>query len=513
LTDSLVSRDYLFARVERVRIDRSQPRPQIEIDLDEGPPAWLGRVFWNGDSLLVPDDLVRRMTCIPGARFHWPDVELDTDLLLTYFENSGYPFAKVDIKSIQADSAAGTVDLRLVISAGPQTAIDFVAFPGNKQTREDLLQAESGLRLHRPYDHRRVVAAKRRLNRLDFISRVGNGELAVNGDGKTGVRFPITEARSTRLDIAAGYLPATATSKAALSGLVNVEFLNLFGGGRRARIHWERPSSRIQAVDLAYREPWVFRLPIAVRLDFGQRIEDTLYVTRKFGARIEVELASSLMGWSSIQQEAILADSQSSAQLNLPNTSTTYAEAGLAYDTRDHPTNPRSGVYFASQAGTGWRHRERSESGIRAGAFRHHRVGIDLEAVQEIIPFWIGDFSIHARGLSTTEPEVLLPDLYRLGGARTVRGYREEQFLGSRVGWASGELRYWLGTASRAFVFGDAGSVFREQAGKSATRFMTGVGFGIRLETNLGIWGVDYGIGEGDRILNGKLHISLLSSF
>jgi hypothetical protein len=29
----------------------------------------------------------------------------------------------------------------------------------------------------------------------------------------------------------------------------------------------------------------------------------------------------------------------------------------------------------------------------------------------------------------------------------------------------------------------------------------------------MGVWGIDYGVGEGDRLLDGKLHVSLLSSF
>jgi outer membrane protein insertion porin family len=514
LTDSLVARDYLFAGVDSVRteIDRRH-RTVVHVYLREGSLARVAVVRWTGDSLIVPAYLSKRMLCATGSVFHWTNITADTDLLLTFFENSGYPFARVDIQRIETDSAAATVDVWFTLHAGPITAIDYVSFPGNKLTKESYLARETRLKLHRPYDQRRVKAAQQRLTRLDFVRRVGASEIAVNREGQTGIRFPIEEARSTRLDIAAGYLPATGSNKAVLSGLVNVEFLNLFGGGRRARVHWERPNNRIQAVEVAYREPWILNQPLAVRIDFGQRIEDTLYVTRKFAGRVEVELPSRVSGWTSIQQEAILADSLSSVQLNLPDSRTTYVEAGISFDSRDHPTNPRSGVYFSTLAGTAWRHRDRSASGLAAGSFRQQRGGIDMEVAQEFLPFWITDFSVHARGLTTDEPEVLLPDLYRLGGARTLRGYREEQFLGSRIGWASVEARYWLGPASRFFVFGDIGSAYREQSAQSQTLVKIGAGFGIRLETNLGIWGIDYGVGEGDKLLSGKLHISLLSTF
>jgi hypothetical protein len=47
----------------------------------------------------------------------------------------------------------------------------------------------------------------------------------------------------------------------------------------------------------------------------------------------------------------------------------------------------------------------------------------------------------------------------------------------------------------------------------STTIFRKATGIGLRLETGLGIWGFDYGIGEEDNLLSGKIHVSLLSSF
>ena len=42
-------------------------------------------------------------------------------------------------------------------------------------------------------------------------------------------------------------------------------------------------------------------------------------------------------------------------------------------------------------------------------------------------------------------------DLYRLGGTNTLRGYRENQFLGSRIFWSNLEYRFLL--TQRTFAF------------------------------------------------------------
>jgi outer membrane protein insertion porin family len=142
---------------------------------------------------------------------------------------------------------------------------------------------------------------------------------------------------------------------------------------------------------------------------------------------------------------------------------------------------------------------------------------VDSEIAHEVFPSWIAAIGLHARALDSDEPEILLPDLYRLGGARSLRGYREEQFLGSRIGWVNVEARYWLGTASRLFVFEDVGAAYRKQilngVNQEETLLRFASGIGLRVETALGVWGIDYGVAQGDNPLQGKLHVSLQSSF
>lgn len=518
LQDSLVARDFLFARVDSSfrEIDR-RGRIVLHVVLREGNLARLESVEWLGDSARVDPAVFRRLLMRTGELFRWSNLEFDIQTLLSYFENAAHPFAEIEILAIEPNEETNNVSLRLVLRSGPRTTLEFLSFPGARQTRPSFLARETRLALGSLYRQERVEAARRRLARLEFIERADPPQILLDETGRTGLHFPVKEARSTRVDIVAGYLPASDSRDALMTGLANVEMLDLFGVGRKATIHWERPDRRVQAVEVAYREPWILGQPLALRLDFGQRIEDTLYVTRRFSVRAELDVTASIRLWGTVQREAVVADSVASVFLNLPDSRTTYTETGVSYDTRDHPTNPRAGVWFSTFAGTGWRQRDEAVGSEPAGSFRHHRGGIDTEIAQELLPFWIAYTGLHARALQTTEPQVLLPDLYRLGGARSLRGYREEQFLGSRIGWATAEIRYWLGPASRFFVFADAGGIYREirteDTTSESTLIRTAAGLGIRIGTDIGIWGFDYGIGQEDRLLNGKLHVSLLSTF
>jgi outer membrane protein insertion porin family len=143
------------------------------------------------------------------------------------------------------------------------------------------------------------------------------------------------------------------------------------------------------------------------------------------------------------------------------------------------------------------------------------RIELDAAAYRELLPRVVAAVSLHGRELRGGALD--LSDLYRLGGAATLRGYREEQFTGTRLGWINAELRYSLGRRSFAFSFYDIGYMFQsadqEQGREEASLSRGGYGLGLRLETGLGIMSVSYALGDGDALGDGKIHFGLINEF
>jgi outer membrane protein insertion porin family len=126
---------------------------------------------------------------------------------------------------------------------------------------------------------------------------------------------------------------------------------------------------------------------------------------------------------------------------------------------------------------------------------------------------------VHLGEIRSDEQVVPLNEQFKLGGARSLRGYREEQFHGSRILWANLEYRLLLGRRSWTFLFVDAGHYFHrrwdplEETPQEVSGEKVGYGIGLRMESGLGIIGVDYGLGEGDGLTDGKVHFGLLNEF
>lgn len=474
-------------------------------------------VRWLGDSLVIDPMAFARVPLQTGREFEFWQVSESANGLLDWCEESGFPFARVEVDSFELDHISGHVTPHLRIAAGPRIAISFVNFEGNTISQNSLLLRESRLRIGSLYRESRIGMAKRRLSQLEYLRRVSDPKLVVDDQGRSGLVIPVEESKLSRLDAVAGLAPAAEGESQTVTGLVDLQLLNLFGSGRRAKVFWRRPSSKVQEIALAWREVWVAGTPFWADMSFAQRVEDTLYVTRRFGGKVGYPISASLEVFGGVAREELLADSTTARQLGLTTSATTLWESGFAVDTRNHRSNPRSGVKFETSIANGVRRTDVPPQGSDKRRFTQRRVSTDVEFNKEVRPYWIAHVSGHGRAVSSDEPQVPTPDLVRVGGARTLRGYREEQFLGSQVAWGTLEARYWLGNLSRVAIFGDFGAISREmrreESKASVTTLKAAYGFGLRMETGLGVWGIDYGIAGGTSPLNGQLHVSLLSLF
>ena len=141
-------------------------------------------------------------------------------------------------------------------------------------------------------------------------------------------------------------------------------------------------------------------------------------------------------------------------------------------------------------------------------------VMIDAEMYKGIVGNQVAAFGVHGRQILGSQLQI--SDYFRFGGATTLRGYTENQFIGSRVAWTNAEYRFLLERHSYFFALFDMGFVYLpgNSTNTSSTQlFRYGYGIGIRVDSPLGNIGVTTAFGKGDSFRQGKLHISLVNSF
>ena len=281
-----------------------------------------------------------------------------------------------------------------------------------------------------------------------------------------------------------------------LTGLVDIELRNIAGTGRSASAAWERIRESQTEISFSYTEPWLLGAPVDVGVAGSQSVRDTFYtttegdllVTARVGARVRLT-------WSVGAERYVPGSADEST--------TTSARTAFAagYDGTDAPWNPTSGTRLGASVEYAAKKGADSGRGERSGTATASVEGFLRVRGRQVVALLA-----RVEALASTEDEVPYHELLTLGGARSLRGYREEQFRGTRVALGSVEYRFLLGRRSRAIAFVDAGYWYRDGSNVASDTHL-GYGIGLRGDTRLGTISIDYGLGEGDDLLDGKLHV------
>ncbi|KPL19713.1 MAG: hypothetical protein AMJ92_01870 [candidate division Zixibacteria bacterium SM23_81] len=511
---------YLRVRISPPGLNLNQDSSQVDVvlPLDEGPLILIGQVEMQGNQHLTREDIGSQMDLHPGSVFQGNILEADLERLLEAYENHGLPYCQIQVTDFQI-TPEDRLDFRLVIDEGPQVRVQSVEPEGNTITRNSVIRREMGIKVDDLYSQRAIERGRRKLQRLGFFQEVGEVRLEVGSRLDLVVlRVPVVEGRSNTVDGVLGYQPATEVRKGYFTGLLDLSFRNLMGTGRKVEAMWSRREPTSSQLQFGYQEPWPLGLPVTVGGSIQQVNQDSSYAQTNLEIQVDSHLGENLSGGVLFGWERVIPDVAGGQDLF--NSRTYSVGLRLELDARDNPLGPRRGGRYQ----TAIRHRfkeNRSAGNIQPIQRRVESTEftVGLEQYMNLHRRHVVAASVHLGEIRSDEQVIPLNEQFKLGGARTLRGYREEQFHGSRVIWTNLEYRLLYGRRSWSFLFLDAGHYFRQVrdpltgAIGEASGEKVGYGVGLRVDSRLGILGVDYGLGEGDGLTEGKVHFGVLNEF
>lgn len=508
---------HLWAEVlpPSLRFSSDSTSVDLAIEVREGPPARIDRIEVTGNRMWTADALLNQFDTRAGGAFDATTLERDIERLLTRYETEGHPYCRIDITDIQADE--GRLTIRLSIDEGPLVRIAGFHVTGNTVTSPHVITREFRIAPGDPFDQRRLTRGRERLQRLGIFERVSEPELEMAPSGEGGIIvLEVEEGRSSAIDGLIGYTPGVGGRSGFVTGALTLSLLNVAGTGRRVNAAWTRRDPLSSDIEIRYEEPWVLGSPLTAGVDLSQVAQDSSYTATQIGLRVGLPLSDHFQGHVRIGWRRVIPDSISAVLL--ARSREVSGALGVTADTRDRAWNPRRGFLYGVDIRFGLRTNDAGafftpeRSRVRTGATR-----VDLEHYLPLFRNHVVAVMLHGVDIRSGERALPLSDQFRFGGTRTLRGYRENEFHGSQAAWSNLEYRILMSSRSRFFAFFDAGyfSFNRVVNGgvERVSAAKTGFGLGLRIESALGVIGLDYGVGEDDTLLNGKLHIGLRNEF
>lgn len=510
---------YLHARVDSVSMKRDTMRRDVDVRifLKEGKPSVLRHIEFDGCRNFTSVELFGVMRLHAGDLFVPSLLEQDVQSILQVYELKGYPLAKVVIQNISFTDSTEEMSakVQIHIDEGKELHITELRIEGNKTTKEYVISREARLHTNELFRSDLPEKIKRRLDHLQLFSSVSLPDLYLTETEQAGLSVRVVEGNQNSFDGVVGYVPSSGTGGSGyVTGLANISLRNLFGTGRKLSARWYQENQSSQETELHYFEPWVASYPVNLQLGFFQRKQDSSFVKMQYDVSAELMLTDEFSVGASFSQCGVY-PSEGYGRSVMAESKTTSLGVSIRYDSRDNPTTPTSGIFYSTEYQTGSKQTTISEIFPTEGKSTTQRLVFDLSSYLSIFFRQVLATELHLRDFSSSTMDV--SDLFRLGGASTLRGYREGQFLGSRIVWTNLEYRFLVAPRSFFYGFVDIGYIVQPViAAVSMTaseNSKIGYGIGVRMDSALGLIGVSFALGEGDTFSTTKIHIRLINEF
>ena len=463
----------------------------------------------EGNTVEQTEDLEKLITVETGKVMNSRELQKNVSAIQEKYRADGFILAKIEDMNIDA---AG--DLTLKINEGK---LEGFAVKGNTKTKDRVILREMRLKIGEPFDVKKARRSMQRIYNLGFFEDVNMKLNPGEASGSVILEADVVEKRTGNFGIGAGY-----SSSDGFVGMINVGDTNFRGTGDAVSLMYEMSGDDTDARGFvfSYRRPWLDNKETTGSLRIYNRTYEyddydtdgdlkEEYMRKYSGGEITLgrpvnEYATNFI---TLRNRSDTYERHKSSG-NVGNRSTPawkwWRDANFGTtrsitlqrvnDTRDNIYNPTSGGRMNLEleiAGFGG---DFNYQKFTAEDKRFFKVG---RAQTVALRAQIG----YARGTISES------NLYKIGGQDSLRGYRDDQFRGTRMLLATAEYRFPIVNKVQGAVFTDWGNAWSDRRWLNTIKGSVGVG--LQLETPIGPIRLDYGRGSD----GGRIHFSVGGSF
>lgn len=456
--------------------------------------------------------------------------------IIDYYQNNGYPFAKVKLDSVQLVN--DQISAALLIEKGALYKIDSISMHGTAKLSQHFLRQYFNLQEDGIYRKDVLNNIDKKLSELSFIQQSQPWNLRMQPTGYV-LNFYLEPKRNNQVYALIGFLPSNQQNggKLLLTVDANLLFRNAFGGGETIDFSWEQIQPKSPRLHLIFQQPYIFKSRFGLDLAFQLYKKDSSFLNI-FG---NVGLQYSLSNHQSIK---VLLQTQKTNLLDVDTNNIrfkkrlpdiidlNYLSIGIeySYTTTDYRLNPRSGTEFSLTTAAGKKtiRRNNAITNIKDGSFNYNSLydSLELDSYQLRLRMVAAKYFPLAKravfktaiqaGLIQT-PNYFRNEMFQVGGYRILRGFDEESIFTNRFAVATLEYRYLVNLNSYFFGFTDVGYTNYRSQQSPVSHTYVGIGAGMAFETKQGVFNISYAVGKRNDLRfdlrQSKIHFGYASFF
>ena len=445
--------------------------------------------------------------------------------ILRYYEDSGYPFAQLVLDCIELSD--GQIRARLRCDAGEHWKIGTIIFSDTAGAHPTFLCNQINLKPGDPFSQKYIDEIEDRLSQLPFVEPAGAPAVTFDVPGLAAVAVPSRKLRANSFDGILGFAPNSAENeKLIVTGSVKLELHNALRQGEELKLEWEKLDEFSQNAQAEAGAKYLFGTRLGCNAGLWIKKQDTsLLNTRLLGQISYYFKGSSSAGanYKQVQSKLITAAAYDSVAQRIKMLESKIQLGGLSYRVAraDRRINPRRGHILQLDASTGTK-RYRQTKGVPDSVFAPYSRASEVMELGYLAELYIPlskplVLMLGSSGQWLYAPQLFSNELYRIGGAKSLRGFNEQSIYASAYTIGTAELRLLFDRMSNIYVFYNQ-AYYRSHTVNADTHDQPlGFGLGLSVASRNSTFTISYAVGRqyGNPILfsAGKIHFGLINRF
>lgn len=438
-------------------------------------------------------------------------------------DNTGYPFASIEIDSIQnlEQKVSGTINLQL----NKFIKIDSIIIKGNSKISPYFLNNYLGLKAGQAYQESKILAIENRIKELPYIQSIKPYEFTFTPLESKLVLY-LNNKKANQFDGVLGFLPSEKTGKIEFTGQAHLKLQNALNRGELIDIDWRKLQLNSRDIKAKLTYPYLINTPLGIDLNFKLFQRDTLFIDVVQNAGIQYLLSGNNFFKVFVNNRNLSLVSTNG--LELLSTLPDYADVktltygiGVKHEKTDYRFNPRKGYKVISNIATGNKNIVKNskidDKLYENIALKSTIYNGDLQADFYIPIFRQSTINIGLKTASLHAENIFLNEAFRIGGNNSLRGFDEESIYATSYCIGNLEYRFLFEQNSYLFLFGNAAWYELNTKSDYVNDLPYGFGTGVSFQTKAGIFSISYALGKqfNNPILlrAAKVHFGIVSVF
>jgi len=458
------------------------------------------------------------------------------EIILNYYENNGYPFAKVGFDSIVIDDK-NEISAVLKIDKGIEYKIDSIRVFGNANISNRFLQHYLKIANASLYSREKLERINTLISQLGYLNGNKNWDILMLSRSSL-LNLYLQSKNINKFDAIVGFLPSNQQNDGKLLFTVDAKLslYNAFAKGEKIIFNWQQIQPQSPRIDIGFSRPYIFYSEAGLDFNFNLYKRDSAYLniatdiglTYLLSSKTSFKIFISNLSTRIIQPDTayIITNKKLPSILDLGITN-----IGAEYffnNTKGTKLNKLSGFEIKLDLGFGQKKIKQNNTitSLKTDGFNYAGLYDSVVANSYQLKCKIAAakyFNINKQsvlkvaanfGLIQTQ-NYLQNELFQIGGFKLLRGFDEENIFTSQYIVGSLEYRYLIARNSYFFAFSDVGYTKNKNTSLNYSYF--GNGLGLAFETKQGILNISFAAGKRNdlpfNLRETKIHIGLVSSF